>query len=395
MRKIFICAHADFPRGGAEANYIEYLALSLIERGVEVYVFSRGAKQEKEYCTVKECYCHNGIYYDNIDGKFESVLDFSRLYFAEAKYIIDLMEKHKATERDQIIFYTTNYFYIRKIYQYAQKRNMKTSMCITEWFQPFQYRGGILNPVYWLDEIGFQFGIPMSKRVIPICRYLETHFQKKGCKTLCLPILADPPEQMPERMGEQEDNVMHFIYSGNAIKKDAIDMIVNSFGALDEQELERVRLHFTGMSKDTVQYLQNACEDAYKKIEAIIHVHDWMDYSDLIALYEKMDFLILLRKKNKVTISNFPSKVPEMMGYGIIPIVSKVGEYTDKYLTDGKDSIQVEQCSVEHGVKAIRKALQLSLDERRRMRRQAYDTAISLFHYKVWSEKIEEFLYGE
>lgn len=395
MRRIFICAHADFPRGGAEANYIEYFALSLMEKGNEVYVFSRGENQEKNYCIERKCCCHNGIYYDNIEGTYNNVADFVRLYMVEADYVIELLDKHGAVEQDQIIFYTTNYFYIRKICQYAKKKDIKTSMCITEWFQPFQYKGGIINPIYWLDEIGFRFGIPMSKRVIPICRNLEKYFQKKECRTLCVPILANPPQPFTRNEDHWEESTVHFIYSGNAIKKDAIDMIINSFAALDDKELLKLQLHFTGMSKNTIQYLKETCRENYKRVESILHIYEWMEYDKLVTLYNKMDFLILLRKTNKVTICNFPSKVPEMMGYGIIPVVSKVGDYTEEYLTDGKDSIQIDNCTVEEGINAIRRALNMSIENRMEMRKNAYNTVVSRFYYKVWSDKIVDFLDGE
>lgn len=394
IKRIFICAHADFPRGGAEANYIEYMSLALMEHGISVYVFSRGENRNEEYCVEKECYCHNGIFYDNLKGVYNSTSDFLKLYFAEGRYIINLLKKYGANEHDQIVFYTKNYFYIREVYRYAQKKGIKSTMSITEWYQPFQYKAGILNPVYWLEEFGFEYGISMSKRVLPISNYLERHFQKKKCRTLCLPILANPPKVL-EHKRENRDEITRFIYSGNAIKKDAIDMIVNSFAALDGSELLKLELHFTGMKESTVQQLREICGEAYKKIEAVLHIHDWLEYDELVKLYEKVDFLILLREKNKVTISNFPSKVPEMMGYGIIPVVSKVGDYTKEYLTDGKDSIQIDNCTIEEGVNAIRKALQMPVENRMEMRKNAYNTVVSKFYYKVWSDKLVDFLDGE
>lgn len=392
MGRFFICAHANFPRGGAESNYIEYLALALMERENEVYVFSRGRNQEKEYFKYKDCYCHNGIFYNNINGSYSSIWDFGLLYFSEARYIINMLEKYEASAQDQIILYTTNYFYIKKIVKYAEKKNMKVTTCITEWFQPFQYKGGILNPVYWLDELGFQRGIPMSKRVLPISRYLEQHFKKKGCVTLCLPILANPPEKLIEK---QSDDFVQFIYSGNAINKDAVDLIIHTFASLSDKELLRVKLHITGMKSSTVDYLKRKCGKDFARILPILVVHPWLEYDELIELYKRIDYLILLRRRNKVTISNFPSKVPEMMGYGIIPIVSKVGDYTEEYLTDGKDCIQVEKYTIEDSLCAIRKALQLSEITKEKMREEAYHTVKSRFHYCVWSNRIQEFLDGE
>ena len=78
MRRVFICANANFPRGGAAANYIEYLALALIEQGITVYIFSHGSNRKEEYCVDEKCYCHNGIYYENYYKKI--ILHFRSLY---------------------------------------------------------------------------------------------------------------------------------------------------------------------------------------------------------------------------------------------------------------------------------------------------------------------------
>lgn len=393
IKRVFICAHANFPRGGAEANYIEYLSLALMEQGIEVYVFSRGKNKEADFCEEKQCFCHNHIYYENIDERYDSTYDFAKMYFVEASKVIALLEKHAVSASDQIIFYTKNYFYIRRIYRYALKKGIKTSMCITEWHQAFQYKGGCLNPVYWLEKLGFEFGIPMSRRVLPISSYLEQHFRNKGCNTLCLPILADPPNMHMNEENTQK-KMTRFIYAGNALKKDAIYTIVQSFAALEQSELLQMEFHITGMKKKTVKSLTKKCGRELTKLNSFLYIHEWMEYEELIQLYNKMDFLILLREKNKVTISNFPSKVPEMMGYGVIPIVSKVGDYTSEYLSDGLDSIQVEECTVECGVNAIRVALSMTTAERQKMSEAAKKTVSERFDYRLWSAKISDFLYG-
>lgn len=391
MKRVFICAHANFPMGNAAANYIEYLALALMEEGHEVYVFATGENRGQDRCVDKECYCYNGIFYYNILEECNTMLTLVKRYLVEGKYIIDLLDKFKACEGDVVISYTTHYFCIRQIYEYAKKRSIKTSMCITEWFQPFQYKGGVLNPIYWLEEFGFRHGIPMSKSVLPISRNLERHFQKKGCKTLCLPVLANPPQKLERN--DKDKKVLNFIYAGNAIKKDAIDMIVLSFAELNEEELKKIHLHFVGMSEKTILYLRRSCGEAFTRIEPFLTIHSWMEYDELIKLYHQMDFLILLRKKNKVTISNFPSKVPEMMGYGIIPIVSQVGDYTEDYLTDKNDCIIVKECEKNMAAKAVRDAIQMTVYERIAMRQRAYQTVIEKFAYQLWSKKIEDFLF--
>lgn len=50
-----------------------------------------------------------------------------------------------------------------------------------------------------------------------------------------------------------------------------------------------------------------------------------MKYGELIGLYQEMHFLLLARGVSQMTLANFPSKVPETMCFGIVPIVSEVG----------------------------------------------------------------------
>ncbi|MBQ6786604.1 MAG: glycosyltransferase [Lachnospiraceae bacterium] len=388
-KRVFICAHANFPRGDATSNYIEYLSLALMLKDYRVYVLSRGENRDEDWDEKEQCYVHNGICYFNYEAKCKTTFDFLINYFDESKNIVKLLRKFEAGKDDIILGYTLNYFYIKKLYRYSQKYNMKMAMCITEWHQAFEYNHGILNPVYWLDKMGFERGIPMCGNVIPISRHLDEHFKKKGCSTLCMPILAAPPDGIPEK---DNGDIVHFIYSGNAIHKDAIDMIVNTFASLSDEELSKMKLHFTGMKSSTVDYLKKKCGKDFDRIRPILEIHAWMEYDELVALYKKIDFLILLRRNNKVTISNFPSKVPEMMGYGIIPIVSQVGDYTQEYLTDDVDCIMVKECTIEAAKDEIVKGLNINKNRKQQMRENAYKTVNNKFAYSIWSDKIDDFL---
>ena len=40
MRRIIICAVLKYPRGGATANYIQYLSDALVSEGYEVLIFA-------------------------------------------------------------------------------------------------------------------------------------------------------------------------------------------------------------------------------------------------------------------------------------------------------------------------------------------------------------------
>lgn len=393
MRRIFICAHAKFPRGGAEGNYVQYLALALHSKGYEVYVISRGGNREEDWDKEKKAYIYKDIFYDNSNRQYKGVWDYIYGYFSEGTEVVNKLDVQGFDSQDYIIFYVNNFFYLKEVYDYCKRKKSDASMCITEWYQPFQYEMGVFNPMYWLDYIGFHYGIPMSKKVIPISNYLGSYFRKKDCDTFVLPILADTSEyQWREKESSKK---AHFIYSGNSLNKDSIEVILRAFCELSMEEKKSVHLHFTGFSKKTVSALRKKCRNELYQLKDVLQIHDWMRYEELVALYYNIDYLVIARETNKVTKSNFPSKVPEMMAFGIIPVVSRVGDYTEYYLKDGENSIIFDKCDVENCVSAIRKAISLTSDERKRIQANARKTVKLKFDYRNWANEISNWIEKE
>lgn len=108
-----------------------------------------------------------------------------------------------------------------------------------------------------------------------------------------------------------------------------------------------------------------------------------MEYDELVKLYQQMHFLILARDINEMTKANFPSKVPELMCYGVIPIVSRVGDYTKYYLVSDRNSIIMDGCSKEVIKEAIKRCLQMSCESINNMSRNARETAEEKFG--IWT----------
>lgn len=102
--------------------------------------------------------------------------------------------------------------------------------------------------------------------------------------------------------------------------------------------------------------------------QGVIVYHSWLEYSELMKLYEGVDFALLPRPINITTQANFPSKVPEMMNKGIPIIMNRVGDIAD-YLTDNVDSILYDGEGAENCVIAIRRVLALSLEERTKIKK--------------------------
>lgn len=77
-----------------------------------------------------------------------------------------------------------------------------------------------------------------------------------------------------------------------------------------------------------------------------------------------MDYLFLAREKNIITESNFPSKVPEMLVYGVIPVCSDVGDYTKLYLENDVNAIIFEGAAPEECSQAYRRAINIDKEKR-------------------------------
>lgn len=61
---MFICGDVTFPRGGASANYIQYLGMALTECGYEVHIISTKNKSYKE-ATLNDMYIDPYVYSKN------------------------------------------------------------------------------------------------------------------------------------------------------------------------------------------------------------------------------------------------------------------------------------------------------------------------------------------
>ena len=121
------------------------------------------------------------------------------------------------------------------------------------------------------------------------------------------------------------------------------------------------------------------------RLRGMMTVHDWMVYDELDALYRRMHFLLLSRGVCQMTQANFPSKVPETMNYGIVPIASDVGDYTKYYLRDGENSLFIPGDGEEACARAIRRALALFPQGFPELSRAARRCVEQKFDYHVWA----------
>lgn len=392
MKKAYICTCANFPRKDAAANYIYSLAKCLQLIGYKAMIVSRGCNREEDWHDEEDKYVYRGICYETIGERPKSLMGTVRGYFYESRQVLRKLRSNTVTEGDCIFVYSDNYFYVRDIYKYAKKEKLDLFTCITEHYQPFQYMGGRWNPVFWMERLGFWFGTPINRKVIVISQYLQNYFNQKKCKTFILPPLVDVEEYRCAESNRSKTEFCNIIYSGNPSGKDDMKVMVHAIQKVNNENNEKIRFHITGCSENQIKISGDFTDEEWDDLKQSVCIHPWMDYEKLIKLYWDMDFFLLARHKNRVTLANFPSKVPELMTCGVIPIVSDVGDYTQLYVQDGQNGIVFQNCSLEECAAAIERAVKLTDDEKHVLSCNAQTMVRDKLDYHVWGEKIKGFL---
>lgn len=385
MKRIFICAERRFPKIDASSNRIQYNAEALMDCGYQVIVVGIGENQESDYNIKTNTYQYNSVVYDNV-----GFLSNSRVKYAvETKKILD---KYEIGSSDIAVIYTSNAIYGKTISEYFKKRSAKKIIFdVVEWFQPFQYKFGKLDPRLWLYNYCFRYVYASGKNVIAISKKIENYFIDRKCKTLLLPIITDVNDYSFKPELKSDNEVIQLIYPGNPDKKDDIVLMLKALDNLDESYKKRIHFHMTGMSEQKLRRILG--NDAYliDKLSGTFTRHDWMTADELQKLYDKMNFLFMARPTNDSTLSNFPSKVPELLACGICPITNKVGDFVD-YLSDGVSAVLYDDCTLDGCLKVLKKVADFEKSELKQFADEGRKLAKEQFQYQNWVETIGKFM---
>lgn len=383
-KKIFICTHSQLPHGDANSNYIFHMALSLVNEGFEVIVIGRSK-------TIDACReMNNGVMCINLPKiqKISGKIEGHTLYGNRLCNELDAQHIHKD---DYIIVYggyVSLFLAIAKRMSFMEQGHINS--CVVEWPTRKQFKYKAFDPDYLLWKYVFGKMIPKWKKVIVISENLQTHFNKMGCKTFLLPPLINSDAKVVGKKRNLEK--VQFIYAGADAQKDAISNMLLGIEELSEEERKAFVFHITSLTAEKARKLLGEKQYILDKYSECINIHGWIDYAELMNLYYSADYLLLARETNQFTLSNFPSKVPEMMNYGIIPVCSSVGDYTSQYLRHMIDSVIFDGANPMDCAEAMRLAISIPEDQRKKMSEQSIITAKKRFDYRMWGKELAEFI---
>ena len=89
--------------------------------------------------------------------------------------------------------------------------------------------------------------------------------------------------------------------------------------------------------------------------------------------------------------AGFPTKVVESLSLGT-PMLCNLSSDLAMYLTDGENSIIIEDCSADACCSALRRILALSREQMNSMRLSARKTAEDAFDWRKYKEEVSMFI---
>lgn len=382
MKRIIICADVNFPKGDAGSNRVEYIGRSLIQYDYDVTIYSLGLiplKTDENGLGV-----YKGIKYINLNmrkGAKRKIFSGNSM----VRRICTLSQKIEA-----VIIYGSNALFVYPILKYCKKKGIKTIVDVVEWHQPFQYFFGAIDPRYLSNKFTFSYLAVDAHNILTLSPMIEKYYAIHNCDVLNIPIMIDKYEQVDYLPKKNRDEKYIMIYPGNPEYKDDFITMLRGISALSNDEKMKIEFHITGVSKKKLKSLLGINFDLLN-INRNIFLHEWLDYESLKSLYIKCDFLYMSRYENLVTEANFPSKLPELMAYGILPLANKQGCF-HLFLEDGVDSILFSNDRVDNCTDAIRRILKMDANQVEILKKNAQQKARNVFDYRNWGQQIADFV---
>ncbi len=382
MHRVYICGDIRFPRGGAGSNYVQYLGLALMDAGYDVHVVSTINPEFKENN-------YKGMLLHAFEYKKIKLIRFLDYHIGAQFRIKSILMNECLDENDIIILYSHNLFLGYILHSFAKCHRVKIGASVVEYFSEADFARGRHDYEYKMDKCLNTKILTKYDFLLPISHYIRKKFMPTVEKQLVLPIMADPYEFNYQEKAHVQ--ARKYVFPANGRMKDALsNMVIAINDVLKDNQTLDVEFHFCGIKIDKI--LDILSMENSENLDQRIVIHSWMKYEELVELYQKMDFLLLAREVNEMTKANFPSKVPELMTYGVIPVVSKVGDYTKIYLHDEENSFVFEGCTVPDIRGAIERTFKMDPSKLSTISLNARKTVENEFSYKVWSNKLKIFL---
>lgn len=379
MNRVFIQVKCKYPHGEALANYVQNLAKAVLCAGYEV-IIATDINEEYDFSTITHLNVPIRVIpvvpsEDEVEYQMQKATGF-------CKERLGLLKEYGITSEDRVlVFWLKSEYFLNKLFQFERQAGFKTICGMLELFDKEDYS----TIEKYEEAVHIEGNVYLNAdAILSISEYIDRYYMDRGKVTYRFPPMIDSKEHFQKPKTTEK---YKFIIPS---AKDSLQFMLKAFVCLEEDEIDRIELHLCGMSEEVLKGFLTTSE--YERMSGVIFLHDWMRYDALLALYQQMNFMVVARNRCQRTLANFPSKVPEGMIYGVVPVVSDVGDYTKYYLKNGYDSIFIDGDSIQEIKKAVHRAISLEAEDYLRYSDNARKTAEERFDYRVWVPQVKKML---
>jgi len=224
----------------------------------------------------------------------------------------------------------------------------------TEWYQSH-------NPIKFIDsEIRMRYIHRKVDGIICISSFLNDFYAKQGNCCVLIPPLIDRESNKWKAVPVVLDNkYLNLVYSGSpGSNKDDLEMAILSV----IEAKNRCRLHIIGLTDTEFYKNHSQMKQLINKHTQIIFFYGKLSHFESLRFIKSADFVLFLRKSNKVNNAGFPTKFVESISLGTPVITTKTSDLC-KYLSNGFDGFFLDDFSLESAVKTLSVIANLSIEE--------------------------------
>ncbi|WP_338029081.1 glycosyltransferase [Geothrix oryzisoli] len=384
-----IVGPAPFPEGGAAAQRILGIALSLREVGFEVLI---GAGQLPGPGALEK-FLHQDF---QVHSLGERTSEHLPIWLKHLSYIgmgvrtLTWLQGLSPAPRAVILYSGYSPFLLR-LTPWCRSRNIPLIFDAVEWYDPANMPGGRYSFYRLNISLAMNWLAPRTGNTIVISRFLEDYFHQRGCRTVRVPPTVDIAKFVPrEPMGKP--GPLRIGYAGSPGNKDLLDVILEAVLRLDPAG-DLIHLDVIGLAPHEVLAYPSLRARQIAALPLNIEAHGRVSHEDALALVRVLDFTVLLRPPLRYAQAGYPTKVVESMALGVPPIcniTSDLGEV----IHDGVQGIVCEGFDVEALVSTFRRALGMTQSGLDQMRVNARRMAETTFDYRIYSRPLSDLILG-
>lgn len=380
MKKYIIYAGTFvFPDKNAAALRVRGIGKCLSELGYELLFLGDQYDKEKP-CEAVE-YQEDGFVY-RTRKKWTSAE-----YYVKADYITQCIQEIGTENVYSVILYHPPAIQAMKVKHFCDKNGIKLIADVTEWYD---IKRQLSNGHMWIRAIDFWIRMHYVNRkiknIIAISSYLEEYYRKRKCITVKVPILLEKEPKIPEII---QNNSLSLCYCGSPTKKDMLLPVVK----VVEQYVDdgfSVSFDIVGTDRDEFERINGyAVKDKYKDM---IRFHGRVSHENALKILSRCDFSLIIRPNLRYAIAGFPTKMVEAFSSGVGVIASGNGDI-NTYVKTGMNGYIISPNNIDSELNdVINKLLSLPRDEIDKIKSNAFGDAINNFCYKLYIDRLSDFL---